>query len=65
MAPQQAHQCLGNHPDLCFRGKMEIKLSHSHHYLEQQNTKRGNNQQRYKRMQTLIHFEVNTSVSQH
>lgn len=34
VAPQQTHQCLGNHPDLCFRGKMEIKLSHSHHYLK-------------------------------
>lgn len=44
MAPQQTHQRLGNHPDLCFRGKVEIQLSHSHHDLEQQHRMGGNNQ---------------------
>lgn len=42
VAPQQTHQCLGDHPDLRFRGKMEIKLSHSHHNLEQHNRTKGN-----------------------
>ncbi|KAG7230870.1 hypothetical protein INR49_024897 [Caranx melampygus] len=30
---QKTDQSLGNHPNFRFRGKMEIKLSHSHHHL--------------------------------
>lgn len=34
VAPQETDQGLGDHPNLCFRSKMEIELSHSHHHLE-------------------------------
>ena len=37
MAPQETDQGFGNHPNLCFRSKMEIELSHSHHHLESEN----------------------------
>lgn len=33
MAPQEADQGLGDHPNLCFGGEMEVQLSHSHHHL--------------------------------
>lgn len=34
MAPQEADQGLGDHPDLCFGSEMEVQLSHSHHHLD-------------------------------
>lgn len=59
MAPQQTHQRLGNHPDLCFRGEMEVKLSHSHHYLQEQNRMRGNHQQPICRKHTKTCLNAN------
>lgn len=38
MAPQEADQGLGDHPDLCFGSKMEVQLCHSHHHLTGHNT---------------------------
>lgn len=38
MAPEEADQGLGDHPDLGFGSKMEVKLSHSHHHLAEHNT---------------------------
>lgn len=33
MAPEEADQGLGDHPNLCFGSEVEIQLSHSHHHL--------------------------------